>query len=111
MSCRPSSRRSLPSAARRAGPWRSSVHRRRIGGIEGRGPAGIVLWRVQDVTDLDRVAAGRVRGLLDVDLLDVPLGAGAGNVGEDLVLELLSNDVALDDRSIFGQIDAGVGEL
>ena len=62
------------------------------------------MWRT-----LIASSAGQVRGgCLDVDLADVALRAGLGDVGDDLVLELLVDDVAGDDRAVLLEVDAVV---
>ena len=73
---------------------------------DGRGIRGIVLRGVQDVADLDRLAAEVVAVVRDVDLGDVALRSRARGVGDDLVLELLADDVAGDCLAVLREVDA-----
>ncbi len=70
----------------------------------------IVLRRVQDVADLDRLAAEEVAVVGDVDLLDAAL-LPAGHVRHGLVLELLADRVAGDRHPVLREVDLVVLDL
>ena len=82
-----------------------------IVGGNGRRVLRVALRGVQDVADLDRVLTEVGGWLAEVDLRHAPLRCRPGHVADDLGLELLVDDVALEDRAVLGERDALVLEL
>ena len=94
----------------RAWAWAASQDGSR--GRDARGARRVALRAVQDVADLDRVGAeARRLGLADVDLRDLALRRGARDVGDDLALELVVDDVRREDRAVLVEVDAVVDDL